>query len=336
MATGSAGEPPVKHILFLALMAGLIGWLALSGKNEGDTPPVGRGMQATARFRVATAERVDGGAAVEAAGVVLANRLRGLGANRVDVEVHGNDITCRTWGLDWNTSTMIFGAESGAAPGTLPSREMMEMLCARGTVQFLIEVRTPGDVGAHSRRTRPPIWSGSPAEFRAYKLAEIVRWRAALAASPNAAYEPGNPKFRVVRKRGRTGGEPYDFRVVEIPEDPAHIIDGTHLENPRVSVGSEGRPILVVSVKADAQAGLRAFTERNIGLPMTIVVNGECIMAPMIQDALSDSIQITVGGVTITDALAEARVLVAALQSGVLQVPVTFVSLTADPAAASK
>ncbi|WP_089231396.1 protein translocase subunit SecD [Tropicimonas sediminicola] len=102
--------------------------------------------------------------------------------------------------------------------------------------------------------------------------------------------------------------------------DPKPVVSGDHLTDSQASFDQNGRP--AVSFRFDT-AGARAFgdfTAANIGSPFAIVLDGEILSAPVIQDHIPGGSGIITGQFTID----ESTQLATLLRSGSLPAKLTF------------
>lgn len=162
-------------------------------------------------------------------------------------------------------------------------------------------------------RRREPLWSGTSADFEAFKKREIAAWRKARSGG-EAAYPRPDARMFVVRRRGMEGTEAAHFAVVAAYASGAGPFGGNILENPRTGRDNLGRLLVLFDIRSEWQNALGAWTHANMGYPMAILVNGELLTAPYIRGRLSDAIQIPVGRTD--DAASEAQALADGLHRG--------------------
>ncbi|MDJ0974206.1 MAG: hypothetical protein QNJ98_07085, partial [Planctomycetota bacterium] len=121
-----------------------------------------------------------------------------------------------------------------------------------------------------------------------------------------------------------------DYEVVEVPAQDERF-DGAMLSMPRVGRDPHvGAPVVLFEIKPDHVERFKAWTTKNIGLPMAIIVNGEFTgegRAPTIQAPLSDSVQITLGAMKFAEAERRAQAMATAIQSGAFKVRPTLESV---------
>jgi len=159
----------------------------------------------------------------------------------------------------------------------------------------------------HGTRTREQVWLGAlgsgpegasfdatPAGFEAFKAREIARWLAAR--DRGVPYEPLDARYQLV-PRARGDGEapasgPDDFAVLEVPTSAEERFDGETIEDAKPRSGAAG-PFVLLWVRARDRARFHAWTGRNVGLPLAIVIGGVLHGAPVLSSALSDSVLIT-------------------------------------------
>lgn len=162
-------------------------------------------------------------------------------------------------------------------------------------------------------RRREPLWSGTSAEFEAFKKREIAAWRKARSGG-EAAYPRPDARMFVVRRRGMEGTEAAHFAVVAAYASGEGPFGGHILENPRTGRDNLGMLVVLFEIRSEWQNALGAWTHANMGYPMAFLVNGELLTAPYIRGRLSDAIQIAVGRTD--DAASETQALAESLQRG--------------------
>ncbi|MFM8980051.1 MAG: protein translocase subunit SecD [Planctomycetia bacterium] len=201
--------------------------------------------------------------------------------------------------------------------------QIVSLVTTLGDLQFRIEVlpdalyRQDSDSSAFKRQ-RFGVWTGSQEEFTVFKEAEVKSWQAAQSAG--TAYVPSRAPYRVVPRQGATPSMgSFAFAVVEDPASADERFDGAILENPAVSKDNEGRPVTVFDVKNKFRGSFQAWTGRNVQLPMSIILNGEHVMAPVINQPLSDHVQVTLGATSMDSARKQAEELKTTLQTGSLK-----------------
>ncbi len=99
-------------------------------------------------------------------------------------------------------------------------------------------------------------------------------------------------------------------------------LTGRALRNARVDfLETAGQPYVIVDFNADGERQFEAITLRNVGKPLGIFLDEELLTAPIVQEKISGSAQIT-GRFT----QREARNLLLQLKAGALPVPVTLIA----------
>jgi preprotein translocase subunit SecD len=239
---------------------------------------------------------------------IARERLRGLGFDPKGASLHSDQLVVEF-------------------PPVEPSAEslVVDTLTARGLLEIRIEVRPDAWHLARSARheesapTRLGMWA-DPTEgsFEAFVLAEMARLRKAREAKQ--PYVPSDPRYRLVQGIGTSGAQGSDFHVVEVAHPPS-MFGGQTLENPRIDRHDFGTPLVMYDVRADRQEPFRAWTERHIGLPLAFLVDGQLTSAPIIQSALSQSIEVRVTGYGTAGSERAAQVFAAASTSGPLPCP---------------
>jgi hypothetical protein len=206
-----------------------------------------------------------------------------------------------------------------AADAPKPSAAVEFRIVVLSEEQYALSER--GDVDV--KRSRHRLWAGSDEEFRAFKEAEVARWRDAL--SMGVPYVPSRPAYRLVPRRGASAAErassPRAFAVVEEPTDEAERFGGHILAKVSVGKGEMEQPVTTFEVKPDYQAAFETWTARNVGMPMAIIVKGEYRTAPRIISALRDRVQVTLGQTEWDAARREAEELRNALQPSSTETP---------------
>ena len=191
-----------------------------------------------------------------------------------------------------------------------------------GDLKFRIVARPAED---YENRERPPartdVWAQrTRASFDAFKKKELEFWLAAKRAGE--PYKPSLERYRLVKIRGKAGTDVEDFHILEEPTDPIEKkIGGEIITNPAVGEDYETRkPNVVYSVKNEWQRKFGEWTGAAVGLDMAIVLNDEVYTAPVINSALTDSVQITLGQGTRSELAKEAKEIVTVLQTGSLKI----------------
>jgi SecD/SecF fusion protein len=202
--------------------------------------------------------------------------------------------------------------------------QIVSLVTTLGDLQFRIEVLPDAEYGRDDDakgtfpRQRFNVWPKSADDFRTYKEAEVKAWLEAQ--SNGTAYVPSIPQFRVVPHQGYpTSIGAAAFHVLEEPSDPAERFDGSILEDPNVGKGDRGQPVTVFGVKNKYRGAFESWTGRNVKLPMAIVLNGEVVMAPRINQPLSDNVEVTLGTNSFEAARKQAEELKSTLQTGSLK-----------------
>jgi preprotein translocase subunit SecD len=98
------------------------------------------------------------------------------------------------------------------------------------------------------------------------------------------------------------------------------VIRGTDLRDARVAPGKTERPVTLFTLSQDAAARFEHFTRANIGNRSAIVLDDEILSAPVIEDTIHDS-----GQISGARNLEEAQDLAANLRSGALPAAIQVV-----------
>ena len=210
---------------------------------------------------------------------------------------------------------------------------IVDVVTALGDLQFRIEVLPDSRYREQNGRFRSRLWNKSDEEFDDYKASETKLWRDARDQDRN--YVPTLPNVYVALIEGREGNSPRDFMVLETPPigpdggRSEEDFDGRILKNPRVGAKESGEPVVVFDVKTEYQNVFGIWTEKNIKMPMAILLNGEVTgggAAPVIQSKLTDSVQISLGATDWGAAEQRAKELTTVLQTGSLKIRPTLES----------
>ncbi len=155
-----------------------------------------------------------------------------------------------------------------------------------GALDFRVEVRPsypPRDGG----RAREITWTGADAAdgtsfaatadgFEAFKTHEVGRFVAARERGER--YAPSDPRYFIApRWRGDAAPPPTSpdhFAVLEQPADAAERLSGAMIVDVRPARDAAGVEAVVFEIKREYQSSLRAFSTRNVGLPIALLVNG--------------------------------------------------------------
>ena len=162
----------------------------------------------------------------------------------------------------------------------------------------------------HGRKpARLGLWTGDTQSFENFKREEVERWHAA--AKNGDPYVPAKPGLRLVQRQGTDGTTTEHFRVVEDGTGWHPGIDMVGLAE--ISRNELGQPTVVLTVRGAFQEKFRDYTERSVGLPLAILIDGEHYSSPWIHAPLDAHVQITTGSAP-DDALVLARRLVGAVR----------------------
>jgi len=209
-----------------------------------------------------------------------------------------------------------------------PSLEsIVQTVTAMGELEFRIEVLPAARYRGTSTGKVPPRleqestypWQGTVEEFSAFKDEEVRRLKAARAEG--TVYTPSDPRYFVVPRVGTEASDVHDFALLEEPRDPRQRFDGTILEHPRMSKDpTTGRPLVLYDIKAEHQDAFESWTGENVGLPVAIVLDEVCRAAPVLNGALRDSVQISLGSGPESEVEKEAEDVRTVLETGSLPV----------------
>ncbi|MHC5010464.1 MAG: protein translocase subunit SecD [Planctomycetota bacterium] len=215
------------------------------------------------------------------------------------------------------------------------TERIVKVVSQLGALMFRIEVRPTEryatDEGVPPRLEQPPYpWQGTAESFDTWKEAEVERWMEAQATATE--YVPSRPdEYFIVKRRppeldagedppADWGTRPEHFAVLEVLDIKKFPFDGRIIKDPVPSRTQGGQPVVNYTVKTEYQNDFGNWTERNIGMPMAIVLNEEFISAPVIRDRLESNVQITLGTRDWEEAQAEAEQLATVLQEGSLKI----------------
>ncbi|MBL9088427.1 MAG: hypothetical protein JNM10_14905 [Planctomycetia bacterium] len=155
-----------------------------------------------------------------------------------------------------------------------------------GSLDFRVEV-LPSSPPRDGGRAREIPWAGASAAggvafpatadgFEAFKVHEVGRFAAARESGER--YVPSDPRYVLA---GRWRGEaaepptsPEHFAVLELPAEGAELLSGAALSDVRPARDAAGVEAVVFEIKPEYRGGFRAFSTRNLGLPIAVVVNG--------------------------------------------------------------
>ncbi|MDJ0521217.1 MAG: hypothetical protein QNJ90_04005 [Planctomycetota bacterium] len=207
--------------------------------------------------------------------------------------------------------------------------EVVALVTRRGTLEFRIEVLPDDEYRSRmDEREDPPwrlgLWKGSATQFAAFKRSESELLQRAYASGTR--YVPSQPAFRLVREAGKDGSDQAHFHLLEVPSE-AETFDGDLLRRPTVSMGMMGHPVVIFEIEASRQEAFGDWTEKNVQLPLAIVLNGEFHSAPIIRSRLTTHVQVTLGTGPREQQKREAHALAAVLQAGAMPVQPTLVSV---------
>lgn len=155
-----------------------------------------------------------------------------------------------------------------------------------GELEFRVDARPsypPRDGG----RAREITWTGADAAdgasfaatadgFEAFKTHEFARFVSARERGDR--YAPSDPRYFIAaRWRGDAAPPPTSpdhFAVLEQPADERERLSGRIVADVRPARDAAGVEAVVFEIKREYQSTLRAFSTRNVGLPIALLVNG--------------------------------------------------------------
>ncbi len=295
------------HVLVGILLLTLFtGWVSLPGSvldlgGFKERFPVRQGLDLQGGLQVVLEARPVAGQeldndTLEGTRQTLERRVNGLGVSEPLIQTRGNDqIIVELPGVD----------DPQQAVDILQETALLEIIDPQG--QFLpdgLTVRTnldpaAEDDGAPTAATPLPVGPGaSPA----------------VAASPASATPAASPVA------GTDADAPADGPVYQT------IVSGAQLRNAAPATDRAGSPVVSFQLDGSGAQAMQDFTSRNLGQPMSILLDKQVISTATIQGAIADSGQIS--GMSPL----EVRDLVIQLKAGALNVPLEVVqSRTVGP-----
>jgi preprotein translocase subunit SecD len=206
--------------------------------------------------------------------------------------------------------------------------EIVGLLTRAGTLEFLIEVLTDEEYQQRSQPGDGPgrtgLWRESAAAFAAFKLSERAVWR--KAETDGARYQPTRSGYRLLKQVGADGSEAAHFHVLEVPT-AAETFDGRMIRDVRVSRDMRGRAVVAFGVKEAWQKRFGDWTEKNLLMPMALVLDGEWQSSPFVRARLDSPVQISLGSGSDAQTQREAKSLAAVLRAGTLPVALKLLSI---------
>jgi SecD/SecF fusion protein len=208
-----------------------------------------------------------------------------------------------------------------SVPAEVDATSIETLVTQLGNLQFRILV-DPENVRQDQAKS---LWDGTVEEFKAYREKEVAEWK--KARDQALAYGPKtNPKYRVIKRAGAQTESPEDFVVVVEPPSVNERFGGELLSNIHPSTDETGMPAVAYDVKTEYQGVFGEWTERHTKQPMAIILSNEYLQAPVIQQKLTSSVQITLGASGVEDGRQRQKMLVTVLQTGSLKVKPTLES----------
>jgi hypothetical protein len=198
-------------------------------------------------------------------------------------------------------------AERGALRDALPRLLEGPRLELRFVVQPTSRRTAPL---AHDQPAPRVTWPGSEAEFDAFVAKEAARWEQAEAEM--RPYEPSRPGLTLARGAKIGSEEMPEWVVLEVPQG-ADDFTARDIASASVIRDLRGAPAVGFEVQAERRAAFKSFTERSVGLPLAIVVDGRVLTAPVVGSPLDQRVEITLGRAEWKDMQAQAERLSAIL-----------------------
>lgn len=164
--------------------------------------------------------------------------------------------------------------------------EGMLVMEPAGELDFRVEV-LPSYPPVEGGRAREITWTGADAAdgpsfaatadgFEAFKVHEVGRF--AAARETGVRYVPSDPRYVVAaRWRGDAAEPPTSpdhFAVLEQSRDGAEFLFGAAVSDVRPARDAAGVEAVVFEIKPEYRGVFRAFSTRNVGLPIALLVNG--------------------------------------------------------------
>lgn len=138
-----------------------------------------------------------------------------------------------------------------------------------------------------------PVWSGTPAEYEAFRAAEAQRWREAAAAA--RPYQPSRPDLEIAPTSGHDLAQDTSFEVLGPP--PTDLpLDARLLHDISVGRGARNEAVVLLDIEPALVPAFQALTGRLVGTPLGLLLDGRLVAAPLVTAELGAQVQINLGG----------------------------------------
>lgn len=122
-------------------------------------------------------------------------------------------------------------------------------------------------------------------------------------------------------------GQTASLNFVEVPEDQEALYKETDLGGSDLKIArvvfepTTGQPAVSIEFNEEGAKKFETITERNVGKPLAILLDGALVQAPFVQEKITGGVAMITGGYTTADA----ERLAIQLNAGALPVPVKIV-----------
>ncbi|MGE0190525.1 MAG: hypothetical protein AB7T63_00650 [Planctomycetota bacterium] len=167
-----------------------------------------------------------------------------------------------------------------------------------------------------------PATADGLAAYRAHEVSRFVEARNA-----GVPYVPTDPRYELVFGPRTDDWSVDNAHLLEAESSPI-TFESSWVRDVRVGIDpNNNHPVVLYDLTPSGAERLAAWSERNLGLPAAVLVNGRWTMAPRINGRLTDSVQITLGPGTREELEAQARQIVRGMLGPISPVPLTLHSV---------